>query len=77
MKFPRTLQWRITLAFTALIILTLGVASFYLVTFVRSSYLTNLETRLEHEARLVAEAGARYFSEQPDSSCAPSGRLSA
>ena len=68
MKFPRTLQWRITLAFTALIILTLGVASFYLVTFVRSSYLTNLETRLEHEARLVAEAGARYFSEQADTS---------
>ena len=67
MKFPRTLQWRITLAFTALIILTLGVASFYLVTVVRSSYLTNLETRLEHEARLVAESGARYFSEQADS----------
>ena len=68
MKFPRTLQWRITLAFTALIILTLGVASFYLVTSVRSSYLTNLETRLEHEVRLVAEAGARYFSEQADTS---------
>ena len=66
MKFPRTLQWRITLAFTALIILTLGVASFYLVTFVRSSYLTNLETRLEHEARLVAEASARFFSDQAD-----------
>ena len=66
MKFPRTLQWRITLASTALIILTLGVASFYLVTVVRSSYLTNLETRLEHEARLVAEAGARYFSDQAD-----------
>ena len=35
---------------------------------VRSSYLTNLETRLEHEARLVAEAGARYFSDQADTS---------
>ncbi len=67
MKFPRTLQWRITLAFTALIIITLGVASLYLVTSVRSSYLINLETRLEHEARLVAEVGARYFSEQADS----------
>ena len=66
MKFPRTLQWRITLASTALIILTLGVASFYLVTVVRSSYLTNLETRLEHEARLVAEASARFFSDQAD-----------
>ena len=66
MRFPRSLQWRITLAYTALIVLTLGVASFYLLTSVRSAYVTNLETRLEHEARLVAEASARYFAEQPD-----------
>ena len=66
MRFPRSLQWRITLAYTALIVLTLGVASFYLLTSVRSAYVTNLETRLEHEARLVAEASARYFAERPD-----------
>jgi two-component system phosphate regulon sensor histidine kinase PhoR len=66
MRFPRTLQWRITLAYTALIILTLGVVSFYLVTFIRDSYVTSLETRLEHEARLIAEASALYFSEQAD-----------
>ena len=74
MKFPRTLQWRITLAFTALIILTLGVASFYLVTVVRSSYLTNLETRLEHEARLVAEGWRTLLLRATGYSCAPSGR---
>lgn len=64
MRFPRSLQWRITLAYTALIVLTLGVVSFYLFTFIRSSFQTSLETRLEHEARLVAAAGAPYFAEQ-------------
>lgn len=68
MRFPRSLQWRITLAYTALIILALGVVSFYLFTFIRSSYLSNLETRLEHEARLVAEASTPYFSEQAETS---------
>ncbi len=66
MKFPRSLQWRITLVYTALIVLTLGVASFYLVTFVRSAHLTNLETRLQHEARLVAEASAHFFLAEAD-----------
>ena len=68
MRFPRSLQWRITLAYTALFILTLGVVSFYLFTFIRSSNLTNLETRLQHEARLVATASAPYFSGQQDGS---------
>ncbi len=68
MRFPRSLQWRITLAYTALIILMLGVVSFYLFTFIRSSNLSNLETRLEHEARLVATASAPYFSAQRDGS---------
>lgn len=66
MRFPRSLQWRITLAYTALIILVLGVVSFYHFTFVRSSNLTNLETRLEHEARLVAAASAPHFSAPRD-----------
>ena len=68
MRFPRSLQWRITLAYTALIILTLSVVSFYHFTFVRSSNLTNLETRLQHEARLVATASASYFSAQQNGS---------
>ena len=68
MRFPRSLQWRITLAYTALIILMLGVVSFYHFAFVRSSNLTNLETRLQHEARLVATASAPYFSAQQDGS---------
>ena len=67
MRFPQSLQWRITLVYTALVFLTLGVASFYLLTFIRSAYVTNLETRLEHEARLVAEASARFLTEEADS----------
>ena len=79
MRSPQSLQWRITLAYTALIILTLGVVSFYLVTFVRSTYLANLQTRLEQEARLVAEATARHFPAPADTAAlqAASERISA
>lgn len=66
MRFPRSLQWRIALAYTALIVLVLGVTSIYLVTFVRGTLLSNLETRLEHEARLVAVASAPYFTDPVD-----------
>lgn len=66
MRFPRSLQWRIALAYTALIVLVLGVASVYLVTFVRGTFQSNLETRLVHEARLVAEASAPYFADRTD-----------
>ncbi|MCY4437156.1 MAG: ATP-binding protein [Chloroflexi bacterium] len=66
MRFPRSLQWRITLVYTGLIVLTLGVASFYLVTFIRSAHETNLETRLQHEARLIAEASAPFFLAESD-----------
>ncbi len=66
MRVPRTLQWRMTLVYTTLLLLTLGVASFYLVTYIRSTNQASLETRLEHEARLVAEATAPYFAEQAD-----------
>lgn len=66
MRFPRSLQWRIALAYTALIVLTLGVASVYLVTFIRGASLASLETRLVNEARLVAEASAPSFTGQPD-----------
>ncbi len=71
MRVPRTLQWRITLVYTTLLLLTLGVASFYLVTYIRSTNQTNLETRLEHEARLVAEASAPYFAGQADPGALP------
>ncbi len=61
MRLPRSLQWRIALTYTALIIIAMGVVSFYLVNFVRDSYVSDLEQRLEQEAGLVGETAARYF----------------
>jgi len=39
----------------------MGAVSLYLVNFVRDTYLSNLEERLEQEAGLVGETTARYF----------------
>ena len=58
MRLPRSLQWRIALAYTALIFVTMGVVSVYLVNFVRDSYVSNLEVRLEHEAALLGQSAS-------------------
>lgn len=64
MRFIYTLQWRIVLAYTALIVISMGAVSIYLVSFVRGTYISNLEERLEHEARLVGESTAKYFQDR-------------
>ena len=56
-----TLQWRIALSYTALIIISMGAVSLYLVNFVRTTYISNLEEHLEHKARLVGESTSQYF----------------
>ncbi|MDO8750042.1 MAG: ATP-binding protein [Dehalococcoidia bacterium] len=61
MRLLHTLQWRIALAYTVLIFVSMGAVSLYLVNFVRNTYISNLEERLEHETGLVSEATARYF----------------
>ena len=61
MRLLHTLQWRIVLAYTALIIVSMGAASIYLVSFVRDTYISNLEERLDQEAGLVGESSARFF----------------
>ena len=66
MRFPRSLQWRIALAYTALIVVSMAAASIYIFQFVRGSYISDLEVRLEHEARLVGQAAERYFQGQLD-----------
>ncbi len=63
MRFPRSLQWRITFAYTALIVLSMGGLSLYLVNFVRDSYYSNLETGLRKDAVLVSEAVSNAFRE--------------
>ena len=49
MRFPHSLHWRIAIAYTILIFLTMGVVSVYLVGFVRNTFISNLERRLEQE----------------------------
>lgn len=61
MRFLHSLQWRIVLAYTALIFVSMGAVSIYLVDFVRDTYISNLEERLEQEAGLVGESTARFF----------------
>ena len=58
MRLPRALHWRIALAYTALIFVTMGVVSVYLVGFVRDTYIANLRDSLERQARLVGDSAA-------------------
>ena len=61
MKLFHSLQWRIALAYTILIFVSMGVVSLYMVNFVRDTYMANLEQRLQQEAGLVGETTAGYF----------------
>ncbi len=54
-RLPRSLHWRIALAYTALIFLSLGIVSLYLVGFVRDTYIANLQGSLHRQALLVSE----------------------
>ena len=66
MRFPRSLQWRIALAYAVLILVSLAVVGFFVVNIIQDSYVANLEERLAHEAGLVGEAAARYLEEPVD-----------
>ena len=54
-RLPRSLHWRIALAYTALIFLSLGIVSLYLVGFVRDTYIVNLQGSLDRQAHLVSD----------------------
>ena len=56
MRLPRSLHWRIALAYTALIFLSLGIVSLYLVGFVRDTYIANLQNSLHRQALLVSDS---------------------
>lgn len=75
----RSLQWRIAAPYMALIVVGAVVLSFYLVSFVKDTYLNDLEARLRGEALLVAEVVAPYFDGQPEASeiLSVAGRLGA
>ncbi|MCY3638648.1 MAG: hypothetical protein OXG80_06070, partial [Chloroflexi bacterium] len=66
-RLPRSLHWRIALAYTALIFLSLGIVSLYLVGFVRDTYIANLQGSLHRQALLVSErASAAYAANGQD-----------
>ena len=66
MNLLHSLQWRIVLSYTVLIIVSMGAVSIYLVDFVRDTYIANVEQRLEREAVLAAESLAPFLDEAAD-----------
>ena len=66
MRLTRSIQWRIALGYTGLIVLTMTATSVYFFIFARGSYLSDLEERHEHEAGLIAQSAARYFQDGID-----------
>ena len=64
MRLPRSLQWRIALAYTALIVFSTAAASIYIFIFVRGTYMSDLEVRLEHEVGMLGQTAERYFRGQ-------------
>ena len=62
-RLPRSLHWRIALAYTALIFVSLGVVSLYLVGFVRDTYIANLQNSLDRQARLASDRAAVALTE--------------
>jgi two-component system phosphate regulon sensor histidine kinase PhoR len=57
----RRIQWRITISFILVVIVSMGILGAYLVNSTRNSQLANLRTQLENEARITAEASLPLF----------------
>lgn len=60
----RSIQWRITIWFVLLVIVSMAVLGAYLTSSVRNNRLDNLRTQLENEARITAEASLPDFYSQ-------------
>jgi two-component system phosphate regulon sensor histidine kinase PhoR len=58
----RTIQWRITVLFILVIVVSMGVLGIYLVSATSDSQLEGLRSQLENEARLTAEASLPGFT---------------
>ena len=63
MRLPRSLHWRIALAYTVLIFLSLGIVSLYLVGFVRDTYIVHLQSSLDRQARFVSDRASVLLAE--------------
>lgn len=56
MRAVKSIQWRITIPFVVLVLVSMGTIGAYLVNFVKDSQLNNLRFHLEEEARTISEA---------------------
>ncbi|MBN1644340.1 MAG: HAMP domain-containing protein [Dehalococcoidales bacterium] len=61
MKSFNKIQWRITLPFLVLILISMGLMGAYLAHFVTDTQTDNLRTYLTNEAKITAEASSPYF----------------
>jgi sensor histidine kinase regulating citrate/malate metabolism len=57
----RSIQWRITIPFVLIVLVSMGALGIYLVDFVRDTQINSLRSQLESEARLVAQASIPDF----------------
>ena len=62
----RSIQWRITVSFVLVMLVSTGFLGVYLTNFIRSSQLDNLRSQLENEARIAAEATLPAFLDQEE-----------
>ncbi len=60
----RSIQWRITIPFVLLVLVSMGILGVYLASSTRSSQLDSLRSQLEYEARITAEASLPGFLSQ-------------
>jgi two-component system phosphate regulon sensor histidine kinase PhoR len=63
-----TLQWRIVLAYTVLIVVSMAALSFYLVNFLSAYHDSNLRDRMAKQSEVLAESIRPYFTDQLDDS---------
>lgn len=58
----RSIQWRITIPFVVLILVSMGITGFYLSDYFRDIQVDSLRSHLEEEARIIAETSRPLFS---------------
>ena len=68
MTIFNTLQWRIVLAYTVLIVVSMAALSFYLVNFLNGYYDSNLRDRMTKESEVLVESIRPYFTDHLDDS---------
>jgi two-component system, OmpR family, phosphate regulon sensor histidine kinase PhoR len=58
----RSIQWRITIPFVVLILVSMGITGFYLSDYFRNTQVDGLRSHLNEEAHIIAETSRPLFS---------------